>query len=74
MKDNAIFRVASDDMTYIRHTLTVAPVHPDFEWLVSGPEDWRTRWPDAIESRYEAKAHREGRTPKYLTFRRRPRA
>lgn len=73
MKDNALFRVASDDMTYIRHTLSVAPVHPEFEWLVSGPEDWRVRWPDAIESRYEAKAHREGRTPKYLTFRRRPR-
>lgn len=73
LKDDGEFRVASDDMTYIRWTLRVAPVHPEFEWVVSGPDDWRTRYPDAAPTRYEQKAIRQGRAPKYLTFRRKPR-
>jgi len=73
MKDNAVLRVASDDPTYVRHTLEVAPAHPLFRWEPKEPGDWLRRWPDAIESRYEAKAHREGRTPHYFTFRRIPR-
>lgn len=74
LKDDAEFRVASDDPTYQSWSMRVGPVHPCFEWQVSGPEDWRVRWPDAVESRYEAKARRCGRTPVYLTFRRLPRA
>ena len=34
-------------------------------------DDWRRPWPDFAGTRYEAKAKREGRTPCYLTFRRR---
>lgn len=71
--DGGEFRVASDDMTYVRWTLRHLPVHPAFRWTAKGPSDWRVRWPDAIESRYEAKAHRCGRVPKYLQFIRRPR-
>lgn len=71
--DGGEFRVASDDMTYVRWTLRHAPVHPAFQWTAQGPSDWRIRWPDAIESRYEAKAHRCGRVPKYLQFLRKPR-
>lgn len=74
LKDDAEFRVASDDPTYQSWSLRVGPVHPCFEWVVNGLDDWRHRWPDAVESRYEAKARRCGRTPVYLTFRRRPRA
>jgi len=71
MKDGAELRVASDDRTYIRWTLRVAPVHPLFTWQVTGPEDWRTRWPDAVPTRYEKKAIRG--TPYYFTFTRNPR-
>lgn len=73
MKDNAVLRVASDDPTYVRHTLAVAPVHPLFCWNPQRPADWRIHWADAVESRYEAKAHREGRVPHYFTFHRIPR-
>lgn len=73
LKDGAEFRVASDDLTYIRWALRVAPVHPAFEWVVSGPDDWRKRWSDACPTRYEQKAIRQGRVPTYLTFRRKPR-
>lgn len=68
LKLGAQFRVASDDMSYIRWTLRHAPVHPAFSWAVQGPADWRHRWADASPSRYEEKALRQGRHPKYLTF------
>jgi len=42
-----------------------------FDWLAEGPEDWRAPWNDWISTRYEQKALREGRTPHYLTFRKR---
>ena len=42
-----------------------------FEWLAEGPRDWRTPWADWTRTRYEEKALREGRTPHYLTFRKR---
>ena len=73
MVDDGEFRVASDHPVYQRWALRVAPRHPDFRWQVKGPEDWQHRWPDACQSRYEAKAVREGRTSFYLTFKRQPR-
>lgn len=63
--------VASDIPDYIRHTLEAAARQPAFLWTAERPADWRRPWPDWPGSRYEAKALREGRTPCYLTFRRR---
>ena len=51
-------------------TLEQVPRH-GFEWLAEAPVDWREPWDDWISTRYEQKALREGRTPHYLTFRRR---
>ena len=70
LKKDAIFRVATDIPDYVRQTLQEVP-KAGFEWLAEGPEDWRTPWGDWISTRYEQKALREGRTPHYLTFRRR---
>ncbi|WP_299848715.1 tRNA (guanosine(46)-N7)-methyltransferase TrmB [uncultured Roseovarius sp.] len=70
LKSGAIFRVATDIPDYVRQTLTEVPRH-GFEWLAEHPEDWRTPWKDWISTRYEQKALREGRTPHYLTFRKR---
>ena len=70
LKKDAIFRVATDITDYVRQTLQEVP-KAGFEWLAEGPEDWRTPWGDWISTRYEQKALREGRTPHYLTFRRR---
>jgi tRNA (guanine-N7-)-methyltransferase len=70
MRPGAIFRVATDIPDYVRQTLEEVPRH-GFEWLAEGPEDWRRPWEDWQPTRYEQKALREGRTPHYLTFRRR---
>ena len=73
LKDDGELRVASDDPTYQRWTLQHVPVHPDFDWLVSGPEDWRDRPADWVPTRYEEKALEAGRTPMYFRFRRKRR-
>lgn len=68
----ARLHVASDIPDYIRHTLEAMRAEPRFRWTAAGPDDWRKPWPDWPGTRYEAKALREGRTPCYLTFERRP--
>lgn len=70
MKPQAEFRVASDDPIYITWALRHLTEHPAFEWLASGPEDWKMRTSDWPPTRYEQKALREGRKPVYLRFRR----
>ena len=70
LKLGAIFRVATDIEDYVRQTLEEVPRH-GFEWLAERPADWREPWDDWLSTRYEQKALREGRTPHYLTFRRR---
>jgi len=73
LKDGGEFRVASDHPVYIAWTLQHVPQHPDFHWMVTGPEDWRTRPVDSVATRYEEKARAAGRTPAFMTFVRRPR-
>ncbi|WP_092429804.1 tRNA (guanosine(46)-N7)-methyltransferase TrmB [Alloyangia pacifica] len=70
LKPGAEFRVATDIPDYVRQTLEEVP-KAGFEWLAEGPTDWRAPWDDWISTRYEQKALREGRTPHYLTFRKR---
>lgn len=74
LEDNGEFRFASDFMNYVRWTLDHVAGHPDFQWMAEGPDDWRTRPDDSVETRYEAKARKAGSQCVYLTFRRRPRA
>jgi tRNA (guanine-N7-)-methyltransferase len=64
------FRFASDDAGYVRWTLARALRHRAFVWTATGPEDWRTRWPDAPATRYETKNITRLR-PVYLSFLRR---
>jgi tRNA (guanine-N7-)-methyltransferase len=73
MKDGAEFRFASDDMSFIRWGLDVFHKHPDFKWLVQGPEDWRNRYADAAPTRYEIKALKQGKNCVYLTYQRQAR-
>jgi tRNA (guanine-N7-)-methyltransferase len=63
-------RFASDDPGYVRWALWHVLRHPAFAWTAQGAADWRTRWADGVETRYEAK-RLAGRTPSYLTFVRR---
>lgn len=65
MRPGAEFRVASDIPDYIRQTLEEVP--PAGFQLLS---DSASPWGDWISTRYEQKALREGRDPRYVTFRR----
>jgi len=70
MANRAELRVATDIKDYVRQTMEEVP-KAGFEWLAEGPADWRDPWNDWISTRYEQKALREGRTPHYMTFRKR---
>lgn len=68
MRGGAEFRIATDHTAYARWCLQQIPIHPAFHWDVLGPKSWRERPLDAIATRYEQKALREGRTPMYFSF------
>ena len=73
LHDHCELLVVSDDVTYLRWTLSLVPVHPAFHWLARVPEDWRCPPVDWITTRYEAKALRAGKCSFYLRFERKPR-
>ncbi len=72
LRDGAELRLATDDEGLLCWILQHGLAHPDFVWLAHGPEDWRVRPADWPETRYEAKAAKEGRPSTYLRFARRP--
>jgi tRNA (guanine-N7-)-methyltransferase len=64
------FRLGTDDPTYCRWAMMVMGGRRDFEWLAQSAADFLVRpggWP---ETRYEAKARREGREVWYFRYRR----
>lgn len=61
----AEFRVATDIPDYVRQTLEEVP-KAGFDLIAQGAEPWD----DWLPTRYERKALREGRSPRYLAFRR----
>lgn len=71
MRPGAVLRFATDIDDYAGWTLARILVSPDFRWDAASADDWRHPWPGWVQTRYEAKAAREGRTPVYLTFVRR---
>lgn len=71
LKGGGLLRIASDIPDYVRWTLMHARDAEEFEWTAERADDWRLRPADWPETRYEAKARKEGRLPAYLEFRRR---
>jgi tRNA (guanine-N7-)-methyltransferase len=72
IRPGGTLRIASDIPDYIRWTLVEIRKDGHFQWTAGSKADWKTPpqgWPG---TRYEAKAIREGRTPCYLEFIRRP--
>jgi tRNA (guanine-N7-)-methyltransferase len=63
-------RLATDIGDYARSALVAVREAPAFRWLAEGPADWRLRPADWPETRYEAKALREGRRRYFFRFRR----
>jgi len=73
LKDNAILRVGTDHTDYGAWILHYFLRSEDFVWEADYPEDWLKRGDDWPQTRYEAKALKEGRRSVYYPFRRRPR-
>ncbi len=71
LRSGGELRVATDDPTYLNWSLMVMQRHTDdFEWLVKEPGEWLrypSGWP---ETRYAAKARRQGRVPHQFRYRR----
>jgi tRNA (guanine-N7-)-methyltransferase len=59
---------ASDIADYVNWTLIHVRAHGGFVFDAKDADSWRVAYPVWPGTRYEAKAHREGRTPAYLSF------
>ncbi len=68
LKPNGFFHFASDIPDYVSWTLMHLYHHKEFKWLAKQADDWGVPPKDWVQTRYEAKAYREGRTPCYLNF------
>lgn len=73
LKDGGEFRLASDHPVYQRWMLQQMDRAADFRLTRNAPDTWPVRPADWPETRYEAKARREGRTPFFLIYERLPR-
>ena len=71
LKSGGIFRFASDIEDYVEWTLEHVARAIDLDERCDDEADRLVPWPDWNQTRYEAKAFREGRKPHYLTFVRR---
>ena len=70
MEPGGEFRLGTDDPVYCRWSMMIMSRRRDFEWLAETARDFLVRpggWP---ETRYEAKARREGREVWYFRYRR----
>ena len=65
------FRFASDIIDYVDWTLTRVHHQGGFDWTPQSQADWRIRPDDWPQTRYEAKAIREGRAGHFFKFVRR---
>jgi tRNA (guanine-N7-)-methyltransferase len=71
LKPGGEFRLATDHPVYLLWSLMVMQKHRrDFEWLAQRPCDFLEPPAGWMETRYGAKARREGRRPYYLRYRR----
>jgi len=65
------FRLGTDDPVYCRWSMMIMRKRGDFEWLAERATDFLQRPDDWPETRYEAKARRQGHEVWYFRYRRR---
>lgn len=71
LKPGGEFRFGTDHPVYLRHALMVMQRHTDsFEWLAQTPADFQNRPGGWSETRYEAKARKQGHEVWYFRYRR----
>jgi tRNA (guanine-N7-)-methyltransferase len=68
LKPGAELRIGTDIGDYARTLLLAVMGEPRLRWQAECPDDWRQRPADWPETRYEAKAAREGRRRYYFRF------
>ncbi len=72
LKPGGEFRFGTDHPVYLRHALMVMRRHGRcFEWLTDGPASWQSRPGGWCETRYEAKARKQGHEVWYFRYQRR---
>ena len=70
LKPWAEFRLGTDDPVYCRWAMMIMNARLDFEWLAQSASDFLRRPDDWPETRYEAKARRDGHEVWYFRYRR----
>jgi len=70
LEDDAVLRVGTDHTDYGAWILHYFLRSEDFVWEAEHPADWLNRSDDWPQTRYEAKALKEGRKSVYYRFRR----
>lgn len=70
LKPGGLLRVGTDIEDYARTMMMAFAREPAFRWTARRPADWQVRPADWPQTRYEAKAVREGRRSVYLEFQR----
>ncbi len=72
LKPGGEFRFGTDHPVYLRHALMVMRRHANqFEWLAESSASWQNRPGGWSETRYEAKARRQGHEVWYFRYRKR---
>jgi tRNA (guanine-N7-)-methyltransferase len=64
----AELRIGTDHPIYLRWTLMQMSSRSDFLWKARTPADWQTRPQDWPQTRYEAKARRDGHEVWYIRY------
>ena len=70
LKPGGEFRFGTDHPVYLEWAMMIMNQRDEFDWLCNSPKDWTNRpggWP---ETRYEAKARRQGHDVWYFRYRR----
>lgn len=70
LKPEGELRLGTDIASYAREMLLALRHEGGLTWTAQSPADWRIRPADWPQTRYEAKALREGRTSTYLVLKR----
>lgn len=70
LKPGGEFRFGTDHPVYLEWAMMIMNQRNEFNWLCDGPQKWKVRpsgWP---ETRYEAKARRQGHEVWYFRYQR----
>ncbi len=70
LKSGGILQIATDHPIYKRHVLRTMHANNDFVWTAKISNDWRYPPQDWVETKYQKKAVKEGRTPVFFEYRR----